>query len=101
MNDEAQAYERAAIAVITAFSQLDTLIVFRKLIQEDPKQKTAEDLASAIGISETAIAEHLDRLEHVGLLRSSHDGAAVSYAVDHHNTSELWGFLMAGCYRFL
>jgi biotin operon repressor len=89
--------EQTAIAALKVFGLLDRRTVFRKLIRADPNQKTAEDLASAVGISEAAVAEHLDRLEQVGLLCSRHDGRSLAYGVDHQRTSELWGFLMANC----
>jgi predicted ArsR family transcriptional regulator len=95
---EAQVLEQAAISALTAFGSRDTRTVFRKLIQADNEQNTAVDLASAAGISESAVTQHLDRLQQAGLLSSQHDGHAVGYAVDYHRTSELFGFLVAfGC----
>jgi DNA-binding transcriptional ArsR family regulator len=92
-------HEQMAIAALKAFGLLDRRTVFRKLIRADPKHKTAGDLASAVGIPEATVAEHLDRLEQAGLLSSQHDGRALAYVVDHQCTSELWGFLIANCWR--
>jgi DNA-binding transcriptional ArsR family regulator len=97
MSIEAQTFEQAAIAALMAFGVLDSRTVFRKLIRADPERKTVEDLASAVGISEAAVAEHLDQFEQAGLVCSRQAGKTVDYAVDHHRTSELWGFLMAIC----
>jgi ArsR family transcriptional regulator, arsenate/arsenite/antimonite-responsive transcriptional repressor len=82
------------------FSAMGTesrLRIVRSLLSAHPEGMVVGDIAAEMGIANSTLSHHLDKLKQESLVQVRREGTFLRYSVDTVALQELLGFLFAEC----
>jgi|SRR5579883_2088911 len=82
------------------FSAMGTeprLRIMQLLLQSHPEGMIVGEIQSELGIPNSTLSHHLDKLKNEGLVRTRREGTFLWYTADVDALQELLGFLYAEC----
>ncbi len=82
---------------LAALAQPHRLAAFRALVTAGPEGLAAGVLASAVGLSPSALSFHLAHLSRAGLVTATRDGRRLIYTADFAAMTALVGYLTENC----
>lgn len=84
-------------AMLAAMGTAPRLGIVRLLLAAHPEGMTAGDIAGELGIGNSTLSHHLDRLRTQGLVEVRRAGTFLHYTADTRALQNLLGFLYAEC----
>lgn len=90
-----------AVAALAALAQENRLDVFRVLVQAGPEGMAAGEIADTLGLSNSNMTFHFDRLRHAGLIDVRRDGRSMIYTARYESMRELLAYLSENCCKGL
>jgi len=73
------------------------LRIMQLLLSAHPEGLVVGEILAELGISNSNLSHHLDKLKNEGLVRVSREGTFLRYSADIEALQELLGFLYAEC----
>ena len=86
-----------AVTSLAALAHQHRLAIFRLLVKQGPSGMPAGEIADKVRISATNTSFHLKELERAGLLRATHQGRHVLYAIHVEGMRRLLTYLTEDC----
>ena len=83
--------------MLSAMGSEPRLRIVRLLLSAHPQGLVVGDIASELGIANSTLSHHLDKLRHEGLLAVRRDGTFLWYSMDTVALQGLMQFLYAEC----
>ena len=91
MNGSADTAVDEAVAFFRAFGDATRLRLVRLLCrQRDPHALCVNALADRLGVSQSAVSQHLRVLKAIGLVKGERRGYRIHYSVNANRLDELW-----------
>lgn len=94
--DEAELTARYA-DMLTAMGTEPRLRIVRLLLAAHPEGMVVGDIAAELGIANSTLSHHLDKLKSEALANVSREGTFLRYTANTASLQELLGFLYAEC----
>jgi ArsR family transcriptional regulator, arsenate/arsenite/antimonite-responsive transcriptional repressor len=94
--DEAELTARFA-DMLTAMGTEPRLRIVRLLLAAHPEGMVVGDIAAELGIANSTLSHHLDKLKNESLVNVSREGTFLRYSANTASLQELLGFLYAEC----
>ena len=83
--------------MLSAMGTEPRLRIMRLLLAAHPDGMVAGDIRAEVGIPNSTLSHHLEKLRHEGLIRVRRDGTYLWYSANTDALRELLGFLYAEC----
>ena len=83
--------------MLAAMGTEPRLRIVRLLLSAHPQGMVVGDIADELGIPNSTLSHHLDKLRSEGLLKVQRQGTYLRYTADTAGLEELLGFLYAEC----
>jgi len=83
--------------MLSAMGTEPRLRIMRLLLSAHPHGMVVGEIGSEIGIPNSTLSHHLDKLKHEGLVTVHREGVFLRYAASHEALQELLAFLYAEC----
>jgi len=83
--------------MLTAMGTEPRLRIVRLLLAAHPEGLVVGDIAAELGIANSTLSHHLDKLKNEALVKVSREGTFLRYSADTRSLQELLGFLYAEC----
>jgi DNA-binding transcriptional ArsR family regulator len=87
----------AALACLSALSQVTRLETFRLLVRHEPEGLPAGEVARQLDVPQNTMSTHLAVLTRAGLLRSERLSRSIVYRADVERLREMMLFLVKDC----
>jgi DNA-binding transcriptional ArsR family regulator len=94
--DDAELTARFA-DMLTAMGTEPRLRIVRLLLAAHPEGMVVGDIAAELGIANSTLSHHLDKLKNESLVNVSREGTFLRYTANTASLQELLGFLYAEC----
>ncbi len=94
--DDAEITARFA-QMLTAMGTAPRLRIVRLLLAAHPEGMVVGDIAAELGIANSTLSHHLDKLKNEALVNVSREGTFLRYSANTGSLQELLGFLYAEC----
>jgi len=94
--DDAEVTARFA-QMLTAMGTAPRLRIVRLLLAAHPEGMVVGDIAAELGIANSTLSHHLDKLKNEALVNVSREGTFLRYSANTGSLQELLGFLYAEC----
>jgi DNA-binding transcriptional ArsR family regulator len=94
--DDAELTARFA-DMLTAMGTEPRLRIVRLLLAAHPDGMVVGDIAAELGIANSTLSHHLDKLKNESLVNVSREGTFLRYTANTASLQELLGFLYAEC----
>jgi ArsR family transcriptional regulator len=94
--DDAEITARFA-DMLTAMGTAPRLRIVRLLLAAHPEGMVVGDIAAELGIANSTLSHHLDKLRNEALVSVSREGTFLRYSANTGSLQELLGFLYAEC----
>ncbi|HET7525837.1 MAG TPA: metalloregulator ArsR/SmtB family transcription factor [Burkholderiaceae bacterium] len=94
--DDAELTARFA-DMLTAMGTEPRLRIVRLLLAAHPEGMVVGDIAAELGIANSTLSHHLDKLKNESLLNVAREGTFLRYTANTASLQELLGFLYAEC----
>lgn len=94
--DDAELTARFA-DMLTAMGTEPRLRIVRLLLAAHPEGMVVGDIAAELGIANSTLSHHLDKLKNESLVNVSREGTFLRYSANTGSLQELLGFLYAEC----
>ena len=96
LSDQTQVTARFA-RMLAAMGTEPRLRIVRLLLTAHPEGMVVGEIAGELGIPNSTLSHHLEKLRHEGLLKVQREGTFLRYTADTAGLEELLGFLYAEC----
>lgn len=83
--------------MLTAMGTEPRLRIMRMLLSAHPEGMVVGEMAAELGIPNSTLSHHLDKLRNEGLVQVSREGTFLRYAAHTDSLMQLLGFLYAEC----
>ncbi|MBI5256785.1 MAG: helix-turn-helix transcriptional regulator [Burkholderiales bacterium] len=83
--------------MLAAMGTEPRLMIVRLLLAAHPGGRVVGEIAAELGMANSTLSHHLDKLKNEGLLRVVREGTYLRYAVNDGALTELLAFLYAEC----
>lgn len=83
--------------MLTAMGTEPRLRIVRLLLAAHPDGMVVGDIAAELGIANSTLSHHLDKLKNESLVSVAREGTFLRYRADTGSLQELLGFLYAEC----
>ena len=83
--------------MLAAMGTEPRLRIVRLLLAAHPHGMVVGDIGSELGIPNSTLSHHLDKLKHESLVTVTREGVYLRYAANHAGLQELLAFLYAEC----
>jgi len=83
--------------MLSAMGTEPRLRIVRLLLSAHPQGMVVGEIGNEIGIPNSTLSHHLDKLKHEGLVTVRREGVFLRYAANHEALQELLAFLYAEC----
>jgi ArsR family transcriptional regulator, arsenate/arsenite/antimonite-responsive transcriptional repressor len=83
--------------MLSAMGTEPRLNIMRLLLSAHPDGMVAGEIQSELGIPNSTLSHHLDKLKQEGLVTVQRESAFLRYRANHEALQELLGFLYAEC----
>ena len=83
--------------MLAAMGTEPRLNIVRLLLTAHPEGLVVGDIAAELGIPNSTLSHHLDKLKHEGLVKVQREGTYLRYTANASGLEELLGFLYAEC----
>lgn len=83
--------------MLTAMGTEPRLRIVRLLLAAHPEGLVVGDIAAELGIANSTLSHHLDKLKNESLVSVSREGTFLRYSANTASLQELLGFLYAEC----
>ena len=83
--------------MLAAMGTEPRLRIMRLLLGAHPDGMVVGEVAAELGMANSTLSHHLDKLRQEGLLAVQREGTFLRCTVDTGSLTELWGFLYAEC----
>ena len=94
--DDAELVARSADR-LAAMGSEPRLRIVRLLLAAHPQGMVVGEIAAELGIANSTLSHHLDKLKHKALVHVSREGTFLRYSANTASLQELLGFLYAEC----